>query len=481
VCDYVTEHDVDILFLQETWLDHHDTATIGELKPPGFSFLNFPRETGQGGGGIGVLFKTTLKLTVTQTDCKSKFFEHACITDSNTGLRFICVYRPKPSVVNKYRVSDFLQEFDTFIDEISLMPNKLIILGDFNIHVNKPEKSDSSQFLNSILINGFHQHISEPTHIHGNTLDLLISRPEDNIVVNHKVKVSLISDHYYIECTLRYMKPPTKKVTRTKRDFSKFDTNTFCVDLEQCLSNMSDTVPSADYVVDQFATVCTTVLDNHAPLVTRSVSLRSRLPWFTEEIKHARQVRRRLERKWRKSKAVHDRDRYLDQLHLVNDMITHAKTEFFKAKVADADSKDLFRTVNSLLNRSNKPLPTCDSIDVLCNKFGTFFKSKIDKIRKELDDTCIETISDMHTERAEEGSSTRFRFDHFDPASQEEVEQVMRKLPNKTCMLDPLPTWLLKQNLSLVSPIITRIVNVSLNKTLKNAIITPILKSRLLT
>ncbi|XP_072022081.1 uncharacterized protein [Amphiura filiformis] len=380
VCDYVIEHDVDILFLQETWLDEYDTTKIGEFTPPGYNFINVPRSI-RGGGGVGALFKSTLNLTVTPTTCNLKIIEHMCITDSDSGLTFICVYRPKPSKVNKYPISDFLQEFDNLMDEVSFMPNKLIIVGDFNVHVNKPELPDVRHFHDTISINGFQQHITVPTHISGNTLDLLISRPEDNIVVTHSVKESLISDHFFIEFILAYNKPPPKKVTKTKRDFLGFYPTSFTQDLKCQLSEIPDSLSSADELVNHFSVVCTKLLDHHAPLKTRSLSIRTRLPWFNEGIACARRVRRRLERKWRKSQSEHDRTCYLDQLHLVNDMITSAKTEFFKTKIANGDDKDLFRTINTLLNNSNKQLPVFSSSDIMSEQFSNFFKSKTDKIR----------------------------------------------------------------------------------------------------
>ncbi|XP_072025417.1 uncharacterized protein [Amphiura filiformis] len=406
-----------------------------------------------------------------------------CITDSDSGLTFICVYRPKPSKVNKYPISDFLQEFDNLMDEVSFMPNKLIIVGDFNVHVNKPELPDVRHFHDTISINGFQQHITVPTHISGNTLDLLISRPDDNIVVTHSVKKSLISDHFLIEFILAYNKPPPKKVTKTKRDFRGFDPTSFTQDLKCQLSEIPDSLSSADELVNHFSVVCTKLLDHHAPLKTRSLSIRTRLPWFNEDIACARRVRRRLERKWRKSQSEHDRTCYLDQLHLVNDMITSAKTEFFKTKIASGDDKDLFRTINTLLNNSNKQLPVYSSSDIMSEQFSNFFKSKTDKIRRDLDAVVMPNYDIDYKIEGDEQAGHRLNV--FEPTSLEEVEKVLVKLPNKTCSIDPLPTWLLKQNLSLVVPIITKIVNVSMctgnfPTTLKNAIVTPILKNRLL-
>ena len=46
------------------------------------------------------------------------------------------------------------------------------------------------------------------------------------------------------------------------------------------------------------------VLDKHAPLKSRMVTIRPAAPWFSEEIKLERRVRRRLERRWRRTRKT---------------------------------------------------------------------------------------------------------------------------------------------------------------------------------
>ncbi len=48
------------------------------------------------------------------------------------------------------------------------------------------------------------------------------------------------------------------------------------------------------------------------------------------------------------------------------------------------------------------------------------------------------------------------------PASEEEVREIIQKSPNKSCELDPIPTWLLKDCLDELLPLITDIVNTSM-------------------
>ena len=79
------------------------------------------------------------------------------------------------------------------------------------------------------------------------------------------------------------------------------------------------------------------------------------------------------------------------------------------------------------------------------------------------------------------------RWDHwkdgiFQSSFEHEIEDIIRFTNNKSCELDPNPTWLLKQCMSVMVPIITKIVNLSLlgasmPTLFKEASLTPILKS----
>ena len=51
---------------------------------------------------------------------------------------------------------------------------------------------------------------------------------------------------------------------------------------------------------------------------------------------------------------------------------------------------------------------------------------------------------------------------NFTPATMQEVEKLIKQSPAKSCGLDPVTTWLLKQHAECLVPIITSIVNISL-------------------
>ncbi len=51
---------------------------------------------------------------------------------------------------------------------------------------------------------------------------------------------------------------------------------------------------------------------------------------------------------------------------------------------------------------------------------------------------------------------------NFTPATMQEVEKLIKRSPAKSCGLDPVPTWPLKQHAEYLVPIITSIVTMSL-------------------
>lgn len=69
----------------------------------------------------------------------------------------------------------------------------------------------------------------------------------------------------------------------------------------------------------------------------------------------------------------------------------------------------------------------------------------------------------------------------FTPTTEKEITGLIQKSPSKSCKLDPIPTWLLKECVTELAPMITAIVNKSLQlgsvpQPLKHAHVCPLLK-----
>ncbi len=113
--------------------------------------------------------------------------------------------------------------------------------------------------------------------------------------------------------------------------------------------------------------------------------------------------------------------------------------------------------------------------------------------RRQLDEHGIEKIQKIHdliseapqsnitnTQSSEVPKYTT-KLTSFSLVSEEEVRNLLRKAPVKSCELDPIPTWILRQCEESVAPIITRMINESLQSSVmpgdfKLAILAPLLK-----
>ena len=98
-----------------------------------------------------------------------------------------------------------------------------------------------------------------------------------------------------------------------------------------------------------------------------------------------------------------------------------------------------------------------DSLKDLVDAFGDFYIMKIQKIRTKLDSQDPEPISIPMVPVKEEDM-----FLSFQPLSEDDVRKLIKQSPDKQYSSDPIPTWLLKECIDSLLPILTLFVNKSL-------------------
>ncbi len=104
-------------------------------------------------------------------------FIETLLTFRSRNIRFVTINRPEPnSDSNPYTKTAFYKEFAKRLSHYNLIKDEFIISGDFNFHVNKPYCEKANKFKRHLSSFNLIQHITEPTHETGNTLDLLITR-----------------------------------------------------------------------------------------------------------------------------------------------------------------------------------------------------------------------------------------------------------------------------------------------------------------
>jgi len=329
------------------------------------------------------------------------------------------------------------------------------------------------------------QHVSGPTHKDGHTIDLVITKSCDDIVCNlHVGPPEMISDHSVIHFNLTISKPCPIRKEICYRKIHSIDSLKFSADIKESplITTPVTTLPA---LVEQYNTVLKELLDTHAPLKKRVITLRPAAPWYNDSIREEKQVRRQLERKWRTTKLEVHKQNYLEQCKKVNDSLYTAKKSYYNALAEKnkGDQRAMFKQGEKLLHRkpSEAKLPTSESLDDLTNNFADFFMDKIVKIREDLQKSQPQDKSQYFSEETTCQSS----LSHFTPTTDDEVLRIIQGSPNKWCDLDPLPTPLLKDCLEPLLPVIRKIVDLSLSTStmsdnLKESILNPLIKKSIL-
>ncbi len=482
VVEYLLEKDIDLLIVTESWL-FSDSPELGDLEPTGYKLRHVPRDDRQG-GGILIIHKAGCKLQPLKPVINPTSFEcmEAVLTSGNGSLRLIVVYRPQRPCPEKHvPTSVFFSEFRATMERHVTAPGRLFVTGDFNFHVDTPSDPDAKKLLDMLDSMNLVNFVHEPTHIEGHTLDLMIGRKSENIISNLYVDMQ-ISDHFTVLCNVSVAKPhPERKIVKFRK-LKSIDMNVFRKDVSDMVSQIN-LDGSVEDLVTSYNTSLVTALDKHAPLLEHVITIRHNIAWQTEDFKDEKRERRRLENRWRETRLETDRERFQEQRQKVKALRDAGMSEFYTTLVDQNkdDPKGMYRVIDSLLHRKKSlPLPPHESASDLAEEFSAFFLGKIEKIHLELTDHHGEMSQEI-----EEICMYDSVMDRFDLVTEEDVKKVISQSRTTSCELDPVPTWILKLCMDEILPLITAIVNASLESSnmptsMKIAMIKPLLKKVIL-
>ena len=111
-----------------------------------------------------------------------------------------------------------------------------MILGDLYVHFHIPY--DPLVMKINCLLNrySFYQAVTVPTHKLGHTLDIVMFRPNDDIVCSTTATQLLSSDHYCVVCDLSVIKPVIRAELKQSRNLRGLNLTTFKADICKLIS-----------------------------------------------------------------------------------------------------------------------------------------------------------------------------------------------------------------------------------------------------
>ena len=448
-----------------------DNAVISALLPPGYAMLHDPR--GSRGGGTAIVHRSCISVRPSNARAAFTTFElQDCTVMAAHPVRVCNVYRSQTN--GGKSMAEFFTEFANLLESLAVHGGHAILVGDLNFHINNPNDRDANELKILLSSLSLKQHVQGPTHRSGNTLDLVITREDGNLVTSAIATDHGFRDHFPIFVSTSIKKPADQKKTVSFRKIKALSADA----LNEALSHSNICRPIAHHsladLISLYNDELTQVLNDLAPLKTRTITYRPDTEWYNDAIRQAKQQRRRAERKWRSTGLHVDREVFIEQRDHVNQMIEDAKQNHYRDQVNGCeDLKQLFKIVNKLLGKkTDAVLPSKISVSSLAQRFNEFFIEKIVKIR--------ESIGQCN-DPTPEGLSVLCTMTSFSQVSVEYVGKLISSASNKSCDLDPMPTELVKMGARHIAPIITRLINLSLSQgtfptELKTAVVRPSLK-----
>ncbi|KAJ8036476.1 hypothetical protein HOLleu_20464 [Holothuria leucospilota] len=287
----------------------------------------------------------------------------------------------------------FFSEFSVLLGSIAIFRGELLILGDFNFHVDIPNDREASCFMDLLDSAGFQQDVHVATHRAGHTLDLVISRHSSHTLKDITVFTGSPSDHHIVKCDVNISSPLPVKTTIHSHKLCDIRVENFVRDI-QASTLFNSPVVDLSHSIEQYENVLCDLIDKHAPVKERSVVLRPSSPWYCDELRKAKWMKRRSERKWLKSGLEIDKQIYCDQSKAYHCMIEQAKCNYHRNEIAKCDEKQLFKLVDRISNPASSPkLPDHDCKKSLANDFSCFFHNKIQMLLIRLTIISLPTVS----------------------------------------------------------------------------------------
>ena len=158
---------------------------------------------------------------------------------NRTDITITVIYHPPYSPENNITNAAFLYKFTEQVTELEIQKN-VIILGDFNMHINNPNDTDANILIDILEALGFQQHIDFSTHQHGSTLDLVFTEILDNIQVEKCAGGSFLSDHVKVTARTSIKREDIEAKVLTYRNKKKINYDLLNEDISNIIMEGED-------------------------------------------------------------------------------------------------------------------------------------------------------------------------------------------------------------------------------------------------
>ena len=263
-----------------------------------------------------------------------------------------------------------------YLDSLLNLPGKLIIAGDFNIHVENIGDPDSVKFATILRSHGLVQHVQSSTHVHGGTLDLVLTREKEvDLLEVCGVRCQptvTTSDHYLVSftCTFTHQRGP-QRIIKTGRKVKEIDIDCFKNDLLQSDINNPEKFVDCETAATLYQQELRRILDIHAPVLEFNVTP-GQSKWMNTACQAARTKRRKAERDHKRLNTELSKEAHKKAYKHANALINTTRNAYYKDRLeaTTGNKKETYKIVNQLMDRdlAKNIRPNHKPDSILCEK-----------------------------------------------------------------------------------------------------------------
>jgi len=185
---------------------------------------------------------------------------------------------------------------------------------------------------------------------------------------------------------------------------------------------------------------------------------------------------RRLERLYRRTRSAADGQALTAAQRHRSTVFKDKRDRYWSDRIADQTGSPvkLRNTLNAILQRDKR---TADDVAPTVHDADAFLRYFDEKVKSVRAATASHPLPVFN-------STAEVLLSTLRPCSEDEVRRLIRPTasPTKSCALDPIPTFLLKEMVDALLPYVTAMINASLREgrlpsSHRHAVITPLLKS----
>ena len=347
----MTNHDFDLLAINETWLDA--SVYDNDISIPSYELIR--KDRNRHGGGVCWYVKQGIKYKV--------------MSNINTGIESVWlsvqIGKENIAIGTTYRPpnSDSIY-YDKLLDEIDRVKStceSLILLGDLNCDYVFNENLANCPVMYIEQLYELRQLVLSPTRVTLNSqtlLDVILSSVYDKHCETRVIQTTM-SDHFCVSTKLEIQGPKDSQKHRTVkyRDYKQFDQASFLSDINNCVDITNTVFDGAE--LDErwqlFKTAFLKICEKHAPFKTRRLKERHN-PWITHEIVALMYRRDYVKQQAVKHKCEHLMNEYKELRNGLTNKIKQAKTDHFKQELADCggNKNKVWKFISRITDKGTK-------------------------------------------------------------------------------------------------------------------------------